>query len=199
MADAWTYLTGRSFEALMEQESLRSGAARDRVARVRPTDPPAMLRLAADAIRAALPEITDPPVIATLEATADMIAERARSAELRARIGGLERAITYLEHAIDKGAGGAQSPTRLSRPVEPESSPPEVQPPDDPLPAFAANVRAARDARGMTQDTVADGADMETSYYGRLERGQIEPGVRAIVRVARSLGVAAADLMVGVG
>jgi transcriptional regulator with XRE-family HTH domain len=40
----------------------------------------------------------------------------------------------------------------------------------------------------MTQEAVANGADMDATYYGRLERGEIDSGVRVMTRVARSLG-----------
>jgi acyl-CoA thioester hydrolase len=69
----------------------------------------------------------------------------------------------------------------------------------DPLRTFGANLRAARRGRGLTQEGVATAADMDMSYYGRLERAVIDPGVRTIVRVARALGVAPAALMDAVG
>ena len=69
----------------------------------------------------------------------------------------------------------------------------------DPLRTFGANLRAARMSRGLTQEGVATAADMDMSYYGRLERAVVDPGVRTIVRVARALGIAPAALMDEVG
>lgn len=70
---------------------------------------------------------------------------------------------------------------------------------DDPLPTFGANLRAQRTAGGLTQEKVASAADMDISYYSRLERALIDPGVRMVVRLAGALGVPAARLMSGVG
>lgn len=39
---------------------------------------------------------------------------------------------------------------------------------------------------------------MATSYYSRLERAVIEPGVRTVARVARALETTPAQLMDGV-
>jgi acyl-CoA thioester hydrolase len=70
---------------------------------------------------------------------------------------------------------------------------------DDPLPTFGANLRAQRTAGGLTQENVAAAAGMDISYYSRLERSVIDPGVRMVVRLAHALGVPAAWLMAGVG
>jgi transcriptional regulator with XRE-family HTH domain len=69
----------------------------------------------------------------------------------------------------------------------------------DPLPIFAANLRAVRGSRDLTQAVVADKAEMDMSYYGRLERGMVDPGVRMVVRVARGLGVGPSRLLDGLG
>jgi transcriptional regulator with XRE-family HTH domain len=69
---------------------------------------------------------------------------------------------------------------------------------DDPLRIFAANLRAARLARGLTQESVATAAGMDMSYYGRLERAVVDPSVRTVTRVATALGVTPARLMEGV-
>jgi len=68
----------------------------------------------------------------------------------------------------------------------------------DPLPVFAANVRARRNALGLTQEIVADRAQMEASYWSRVERGAIEPGVRMVTRIAHALETTPARLLAGV-
>jgi transcriptional regulator with XRE-family HTH domain len=50
----------------------------------------------------------------------------------------------------------------------------------------------------LSQEKVAEAAGMQTSYYGRLERAVIEPGVRTVARVARALETTPAQLMDGV-
>ena len=69
---------------------------------------------------------------------------------------------------------------------------------DDPLPIFAANVRRAREAGGMTQEALASAAGMHVTHVARIERGEREPGVRAIAKLAIALDVAAADLFAGI-
>lgn len=69
----------------------------------------------------------------------------------------------------------------------------------DPLPTFGANLRAERTARGLTQEKVAAAAGMNISYYSRLERSLIDPGVRMVVRLADALEVPAARLLGGLG
>lgn len=67
--------------------------------------------------------------------------------------------------------------------------------PADPLPAFAANLRRLRTLKGITQETLADRADLHFSDISRIERGVREPGVRTVVKLARGLELPAAELM----
>jgi DNA-binding XRE family transcriptional regulator len=60
---------------------------------------------------------------------------------------------------------------------------------------FAANVRRRRKFLKLTQEEAADRADMNMSYWSRIERGVIDPGVRMVVRVATALETTAAELM----
>jgi transcriptional regulator with XRE-family HTH domain len=65
----------------------------------------------------------------------------------------------------------------------------------DPLPAFTANLRAAREAKGLTQEQLASAIDMDASQYGKIERGQVDPSVRTLVRIAAGLEIEAAELL----
>lgn len=69
---------------------------------------------------------------------------------------------------------------------------------DDPLPHVAANIRRLRLANGLTQDALAQGAEMDPAEVRRLETGQRDPGVRVLARLARGLGVPITDLFDGV-
>ena len=51
------------------------------------------------------------------------------------------------------------------------------------------NVRRQRKLKGMTQEQLALEAGMERSYVSDLERGQRNPSVRALGRLAEALGV----------
>ena len=75
---------------------------------------------------------------------------------------------------------------------------PEAAISDDPLDAFAARLRAERLAQRRTQEAIATAAGMSTSYLGRLERAEVDPGVRMVARVAKALAVPLAELMDGV-
>ena len=68
----------------------------------------------------------------------------------------------------------------------------------DPLLAFAANVRAARRAAGLTQETLAAEAQLPMAYVGRIERAERDPSVRTVARLARGLGVDVESLFAGV-
>jgi transcriptional regulator with XRE-family HTH domain len=51
------------------------------------------------------------------------------------------------------------------------------------------NVRRYRKLKGMTQEQLALDAGMERSYVSDLERGQRNPSVRSLGRLAQALGV----------
>jgi len=51
------------------------------------------------------------------------------------------------------------------------------------------NVRRYRKLKGLTQEQLALEAGMERSYVSDLERGQRNPSVRALGRLAEALGV----------
>lgn len=60
---------------------------------------------------------------------------------------------------------------------------------------FAARLREARRSRGLTQADLAARAKVTPSYVGRLEAAAVAPGIDLLDRLARALGVVAADLL----
>ncbi|QDM40636.1 helix-turn-helix transcriptional regulator [Altererythrobacter sp. TH136] len=60
---------------------------------------------------------------------------------------------------------------------------------------FGANVRRHRKLRGMTQEQLAHEVGMERGYISDLERGQRNPTVRTLGRLADALGVQPAFLL----
>jgi transcriptional regulator with XRE-family HTH domain len=66
----------------------------------------------------------------------------------------------------------------------------------DPLIALARNIRVRRKALNLTQEAAGDRAHMDMSYWGRIERGTIEPGVRTLARIAAALEMTPAELLV---
>ena len=57
------------------------------------------------------------------------------------------------------------------------------------------NIKRIRAEKGMTQKDVAEGADMLIPTYSRLERGQANPSLGSMYRVATALGVEVRDLL----
>ena len=51
------------------------------------------------------------------------------------------------------------------------------------------NIKRIRKEKGLSQQKVADGADMLVPTYSRLERGGTNPSLSSIVRIADALGV----------
>jgi DNA-binding XRE family transcriptional regulator len=66
---------------------------------------------------------------------------------------------------------------------------------DDPdLLALGREARRLREARGLTQEELADRAGLHPNYIGRIERGESNVGVKALFKLARGLGVSPAAL-----
>jgi len=64
---------------------------------------------------------------------------------------------------------------------------------------FGRRVREARVRQGLTQQELARRAGMHPAYVGGVERGQRNVTLEVVERLARALGVAAAELMVEPG
>lgn len=67
----------------------------------------------------------------------------------------------------------------------------------DPLAAkaFGQAVRALRERLGVAQDQFALNANIDRSYYGKLERGERQPSLGLLLRAAKALGISAAALV----
>jgi len=61
--------------------------------------------------------------------------------------------------------------------------------------AFGAIVRRLRTKRGLTQEALAELADLNVSYIGFLERGENVPTLTIVLNLARALDVDAAELV----
>jgi XRE family transcriptional regulator, regulator of sulfur utilization len=64
--------------------------------------------------------------------------------------------------------------------------------------AFGDVIRAERLRQGIAQDQFAVLANVDRSYYGKLERGERQPSLGLILRVAKGFGVPASDLVLRV-
>lgn len=67
----------------------------------------------------------------------------------------------------------------------------------EPLEILTANLKAARIARGLSQEAAADAAGMDQSQWWKIESGQVDPSVKTLARVATAVGVSVSDLLRG--
>lgn len=63
--------------------------------------------------------------------------------------------------------------------------------------AFGRRVRAAREARGLSQEALADIAGVHRTYIGSIERGLRNVSLANILRLSRALGVRPGELLDG--
>jgi transcriptional regulator with XRE-family HTH domain len=68
----------------------------------------------------------------------------------------------------------------------------------EPLAQFSENLRRLRLANGMTQEALSDVTELDPGEISRLERGDRNPRLLTIVRIARGLDVTLPELLAGV-
>jgi transcriptional regulator with XRE-family HTH domain len=61
---------------------------------------------------------------------------------------------------------------------------------------LAHNLKRLRAKRGLSQEALADLADIDRTYVSHLERSVYAAGIDVVDRLAKALGVKAADLLV---
>ena len=66
------------------------------------------------------------------------------------------------------------------------------------LKSFGVRVRTLRQAGGLSQETLADKCGLDRTYVGGIERGERNPSLQNIARIATALNVSLAELMKGV-
>jgi transcriptional regulator with XRE-family HTH domain len=66
------------------------------------------------------------------------------------------------------------------------------------LSAFGRCVRTQRDLMRLTQEQLAEKADLDRTYISDIERGARNPGIKNVVRLARALGIPTSKLVEGV-
>lgn len=64
--------------------------------------------------------------------------------------------------------------------------------------AFGDRLRECRYAAELTQEELADAAELHWTYIGQIERGERNLTYLNILRLARGLGMTPADLLDGV-
>jgi ribosome-binding protein aMBF1 (putative translation factor) len=61
--------------------------------------------------------------------------------------------------------------------------------------AFGQAVRSQREARGWSQEGLAEHADLNRSFVGEVERGSVIPSIVTIEKLAGGLGLEMAKLI----
>jgi len=69
---------------------------------------------------------------------------------------------------------------------------------DRALQGFARNVLREREAKGFSQDKLAEKAELDRTYISGIERAVRNPSLLSICRLARALGVSVSELCEGV-
>ncbi len=63
------------------------------------------------------------------------------------------------------------------------------------LKKFGDNIKAIRKEQGISQEQLADTAKIERSYMGTIERGERNPTLLKVYRIAKALKVSAGKLL----
>lgn len=61
--------------------------------------------------------------------------------------------------------------------------------------AFGKVLRDCRERAGLSQENLADAAELDRTYIGMLERGQRQPTLETLFRIAAALNVAPQTLV----
>jgi transcriptional regulator with XRE-family HTH domain len=59
-------------------------------------------------------------------------------------------------------------------------------------------IRKLRDSRGWSQEEFADSSDINRSYMGRIERGELNLTLDTMRKVAKGLGISVSALLKGI-
>jgi transcriptional regulator with XRE-family HTH domain len=66
------------------------------------------------------------------------------------------------------------------------------------LRAFGHNVRRAREAKDLSQEKLAEQANLDRTYISGIERGVRNPSLLSILRIAVALRKTCSELTVGI-
>jgi transcriptional regulator with XRE-family HTH domain len=63
---------------------------------------------------------------------------------------------------------------------------------------LGVNIRSARVKAGLSQEQLAEKADLSRNYIGNVERAEYKITVETLARIAKALNLSACDLMRGI-
>lgn len=70
---------------------------------------------------------------------------------------------------------------------------------DDLRPALGRRVRILRQRKALSQEQLAEAAQLHWTYVSGIERGKRNPGLNTLGRLARALGITLSKLLSGIG
>jgi transcriptional regulator with XRE-family HTH domain len=65
--------------------------------------------------------------------------------------------------------------------------------------SLGERIRALRKLQGLTQEALAERAELHVTYISGLENGSRNPSLTALASLAKGFGLSLAELMEGVG
>ena len=71
----------------------------------------------------------------------------------------------------------------------------QVHPTEGPKRAFGAALRESRKSAGISQEQLAEAADLDRSFISLVERGIESPNIVVLLRIADVLGVTASEMI----
>lgn len=66
------------------------------------------------------------------------------------------------------------------------------------LTTFGLNVRKLREAKGLTQEVLAEKAELHSTYVSGIERGVRNPSLLIVIRIAHGLGARVSEIFRGI-
>jgi transcriptional regulator with XRE-family HTH domain len=70
--------------------------------------------------------------------------------------------------------------------------------PDPRCLALGQNIKKIREKKGLTQEQLAEKADVHLSYIGQIERGIRYPSLKVLFKIADGMEVRVSDLFAGI-
>lgn len=69
---------------------------------------------------------------------------------------------------------------------------------DSVLASLGSNLRREREKKTLTQEKLAEIAELDPTYVSGIERGVRNPGIRNVAKLAKALGITTSQLCKGV-
>ncbi|MFZ1156066.1 MAG: helix-turn-helix transcriptional regulator [Solirubrobacteraceae bacterium] len=133
------------------------------------------------------PKQIDLATLAKLDRSAISQIECARRAPKFSTLLKITRAAQIKPAELFEGVGHKESPAE--KPVHTGKTP------SSPAKLFGANLKWARKYRGLTKEQLALDATVDRSTIGAIERGEIEPSLPKLLKLARALEIPPALLL----